>query len=86
MSISASDARSVLHEAHSAWSEGDVEGTLAYYSDDLLYICNKGGSTVRRLQYAARISFEISYCLSWSLWTSAPPFNISSLKDKLEGQ
>lgn len=31
MSISATDAKSVLHEAHSAWSEGDVEGTLAYY-------------------------------------------------------
>ena len=43
MRISASDAKSVLHEAHSSWSRGDVEGTLAYYSDDLLYICNKGG-------------------------------------------
>lgn len=43
MSISRANAMATLNDAHSAWSEGDLDGTLACYTDDLKYVCDTGG-------------------------------------------
>lgn len=43
MRVTESEAKAILQEAHLAWCEGDVDGTLDYYCDDLTYICNTGG-------------------------------------------
>ena len=42
MSLNEFSAREILDAAHAAWSEGNVEGVLAQYVDDLIYWCNTG--------------------------------------------
>ena len=37
-------AREILDRSHAAWCEGDIEGVLACYSDNLYYWCNAGTS------------------------------------------
>jgi len=43
MTLNEHVAKSVLDAAHRAWSDGDVQGVLANYVDDLVYFCNTGG-------------------------------------------
>ena len=43
MRVTESEAKNILEQAHLAWSEGDLDGTLACYRDDLRYVCNTGG-------------------------------------------
>lgn len=43
MGFSKASAEAALRDAHFAWSEGDLEATLACYSDDLKYVCDTGG-------------------------------------------
>jgi ketosteroid isomerase-like protein len=35
-------ARTALLAVHGAWSVGDVEAMLSWYTDDLIYVCNSG--------------------------------------------
>jgi ketosteroid isomerase-like protein len=37
-------ARMLLQGTHAAWSNGNVEGVLAHYVDNLTYFCNTGGA------------------------------------------
>ncbi len=43
MPVNESYDEAVLQQAHLAWSKGDLDGTLACYSDNLRYVCNTGG-------------------------------------------
>jgi ketosteroid isomerase-like protein len=43
MTLNEHVAKAVLDAAHRAWSEGDVQGVLTHYVDDLVYVCNTGG-------------------------------------------
>ena len=43
MEINEHRARMVLQGTHAAWSNGDIEGVLEHYVDDLTYYCNTGG-------------------------------------------
>lgn len=43
MPFSDREAKDILDQIHSAWSDGDLEGTLACYADDLHYVCDTGG-------------------------------------------
>ena len=40
--LDADTAREVLDGTHAAWSEGDIERVLSFYTDDLAYWCNAG--------------------------------------------
>lgn len=42
MHLTGREAEAILRKAHLAWTEGDIDGTLACYSDDLTYVCNTG--------------------------------------------
>lgn len=52
------EAETILDEAHLAWTDGDVEGTLACYCDDLTYVCNTGGIDGAPLTICGKAQFR----------------------------
>lgn len=36
-------ARMILEATHAAWSNGDIDGLVHHFTDDLTYFCNTGG-------------------------------------------
>lgn len=44
MSINEPTAKSILEAAHAAWNARDLEKMLSWYSDDIRYFCDCGGS------------------------------------------
>lgn len=52
------EARAILNEIHSAWTDGDLEGTLACYCDDLTYVCDTGGIAGAPLVIAGKEQFR----------------------------
>ena len=43
MDLNEDRAREILDRAHAAWANGDIEGVLSEYAQDLTYWCNTGG-------------------------------------------
>ena len=58
MRVTESEAKNVLEQAHQAWSEGDLDSTLACYCDDLRYVCNTGGFDGSPLCIAGKNQFR----------------------------
>lgn len=58
MHLTAIEAKAILQEAHSAWSVGDVDGTLACYCEELTYVCNTGGLDGQPLMVCGKAQFR----------------------------
>lgn len=58
MGLTERDAKAILQAAHHAWTEGDVEGTLACYREDLTYVCNTGGIDGAPLEISGKVQFR----------------------------
>lgn len=58
MPLTSHEAEAVLQEAHQAWTEGDVDGTLACYRDDLTYVCNTGSLDGGPLTISGKAQFR----------------------------
>jgi ketosteroid isomerase-like protein len=51
-------ARMILESSHAAWSNGDVEGVLRHFVDDVTYFCNTGGPDGGPLAIAGKQAYR----------------------------